>query len=74
MLPARRCASAAEKPRSCHPEEPKATKDLRISVTSQIPGCFAEFTLSEDTAILRFAQDGSEGLTMTRSKSFSATC
>jgi hypothetical protein len=38
-----------------------------------IQGCFAEFTLSHQSEILRFAQNGSEGLSMTE-WTFSATC
>ena len=45
---------------NCHPEEPKATKDLRIGLILQMPGFFAEFTLSRPTETLRCAQSDSE--------------
>ncbi len=41
-------------------------KDLRSSLKVQLPRFFAEFTLSTQSEILRFAQDDSEGLGMTQ--------
>ena len=39
-----------------------------------MPGSFAEFTLSRQSRILRFAQNDSEGLRMTSAKDFDAIC
>jgi hypothetical protein len=63
--------------RACHPEESRArgtTKDLGIYSNLRLWECFGEFTLSQQSEILRFAlhrpargfaQNDSEALSMT---------
>ena len=60
--------TAAKPPRACHSEEPEATRNLALALKEGRARFLAEFTLSTQSEILRFAQDDSEGLGMTASK------
>src|SRR5581483_2428318 len=64
----------AESLEICRPEEPEATRHLRIGLLLQMRGCFPKSTLSEMKKILRLRlRMTANGLSMTVSLS-SATC
>jgi hypothetical protein len=52
-------------PRACHSRELEATRTLPLALKERRARFLAEFTLSTQSEILRFAQDDSEGLEMT---------
>ena len=55
-------------------EEPQAKEEFRISIKIRRARSFAQFILSRQSEILRFAQNDSEGLRMTAGKRFSVAC